>query len=127
MTTTNVRVALMTACASLVIAARPAVAVAQDPAVVNAETVKVKLENDRVRVLEAVLEPGQKEKPHAHPGYVTYVMTTGKMRMHAADGTTRDVELTAGQTLFTEPLTHWAENIGTTTMRFVLVELKKSN
>ena len=123
MSATKVRLALFAAVALLLMSPRQARA--QDPAVVNAETVKVKLENDRVRVLEAVLEPGQKEKPHAHPGYVTYVMTTGKMRMHAADGTTRDVELTAGQTLFTEPLTHWAENIGTTTMRFVLVELKK--
>ena len=100
---------------------------AQDPVAVNSATVKIKLENDRVRVLEAILEPGQKEKPHSHPGYVTYVLTTGKMRLHAADGTSRDAELTAGQVLFTEPLTHWAENIGTTTMRFVLVELKKQN
>jgi quercetin dioxygenase-like cupin family protein len=99
---------------------------AQDPVVVNSATVTVKLENDRVRVLEAVLEPGHKETPHSHPGYVTYVLTTGKMRMHAADGTSRDAALTAGQVLFTEPLTHWAENIGTTTMRFVLVELKPS-
>ena len=35
---------------------------AQDPAAVNAKTIKVKLENDRVRVLEATLEPGDKEQ-----------------------------------------------------------------
>jgi hypothetical protein len=29
-----------------------------------------------------------------------------------------------GQTIYRDPLTHWAENIGTTTIRLLLVELK---
>jgi len=95
-----------------------------DPAVVNAKTIQVKLENDRVRVLEAVLPPGAKEQLHAHPAYVIYVLAGGKSRNHAADGTTTETEFTAGQTIYREPLTHWAENIGTTTIRLVLVELK---
>jgi hypothetical protein len=37
---------------------------AQDPAVVNAKTIKVRFENDRVRVLEATLPPGVKEQVH---------------------------------------------------------------
>ncbi len=96
----------------------------QDPAVVNAKTIRVTLENDRVRVLEAVLQPGDKEQLHNHPAYVFYVLEGGTMRNHLPDGKTSDSKLEAGQVFFREPLTHWAENIGTTTVRVVLVELK---
>jgi quercetin dioxygenase-like cupin family protein len=97
---------------------------AQDPAVVNAKTVKVKFENDKVRVLEAELPPGTKEAVHSHPAYVIYVQAGGKVRNYAADGKTSESELKTGDVLYREPLTHAAENIGTTTMHFILVEMK---
>lgn len=99
---------------------------AQDPAVVQSATVKVKFENERVRVLEAILPPGVKEQVHSHPAYVIYVQTAGKVRNYASDGKTTETELKAGEVLYREPLTHAAENIGTTTMHFILVELKTS-
>ncbi len=98
---------------------------AQDPAVVNAKTIRVKLENDRVRVLEATLQPGDREQPHSHPAYVFYVIEGGRVRNHAADGTTSEAELKPGDVVYRDALTHWAENIGTTTIRLVLVEMKK--
>jgi quercetin dioxygenase-like cupin family protein len=100
------------------------VAPAQDPAVVNAKLVHVKLDNSRVRVLEAVLQPGDKEQMHSHPAYVTYVIEGGKIRNHLADGKTAEAELKAGDVLYREPLTHWSENIGTTPVHVILVELK---
>jgi len=96
----------------------------QDPAVVNAKTIAKKLENARVRVLEATLKPGDKEQTHSHPAYVIYVIDGGKFRNHAADGTVTDGEFKAGDVIYRDPVTHWAENIGTTTIRLVLVELK---
>jgi quercetin dioxygenase-like cupin family protein len=99
---------------------------AQDPAVVNAKTIKVKFENDRVRVLEAELPPGVKEQVHSHPAYVIYVLAGGKTRNYAADGKTTEVELKTGEILYREPLTHAAENIGDTTLHMILVELKTS-
>jgi len=96
----------------------------QDPAVVNAKTIALKLENPRVRVLEATLKPGDKEKSHSHPAYVIYVIAGGKFRNHAADGTVTDGEFKTGDVIYRDPLTHWAENIGDTTIRLVLVELK---
>jgi quercetin dioxygenase-like cupin family protein len=98
---------------------------AQDPVAVN-KTVKVKFENERVRVLEAELPPGVKEQVHSHPAYVIYVLAGGKVRNHAADGKTTETELKTGDVLYREPVTHAAENIGTTTMHFILVELKTS-
>jgi quercetin dioxygenase-like cupin family protein len=99
---------------------------AQDPAVVNATTIKVKFENDRVRVLEAELPPGVKEQVHSHPAYVIYVLAGGKYRNYAADGKTTDGELKTGEVLYRDPLTHAAENIGDTTLHMILVELKTS-
>ena len=98
--------------------------VAQDPAVVNASTIKVRIDNNKVRVLEATLKPGDKEKLHSHPAYVFYVIDGGKVRNHAADEKTTDAELKAGDVFYRDPLTHWAENIGDTTIRVLLVEVK---
>jgi hypothetical protein len=39
----------------------------QDPVVVNANTIVMKLDNPRVRVLDVTLKPGEKEKTHSHP------------------------------------------------------------
>ncbi len=100
---------------------------AQDPAVVNAKTIKVKFENERVRVLEAELPPGVKGQVHSHPAYVIYVLAGGKYRNYAADGKTTEGEFKTGDVLYRDPLTHAAENIGTTTMHLILVELKEAN
>lgn len=108
----------------LLFAALSTPVLAQDPAVVNPKTIRVKLDNERVRVLEAVLEPGDKEQLHSHPASVYYVIEGGKMRNHAADGTSTERDLQAGQVVYRDPTVHWAENIGTTTVRIVLVELK---
>ena len=96
----------------------------QDPLVVNSKTIALKLENARVRVLEGTLKPGDKEKTHSHPAYVIYVIAGGKVRNYAADGTATDVEFKTGDVIYRDPLTHSAENIGNTTIRFLLVELK---
>ena len=68
----------------------------QDPLTVNAKTIALKLENPRVRVLEATLKPGDKEQTHSHPAYVIYVIAGGKFRNHATDGTVTDGEFKTG-------------------------------
>lgn len=102
----------------------PASAPAQDVAAVNPKTITVKLDNDRVRVMEAVLPPGAKEQMHHHPASIVYVLAGGKIRNHAENGQTNEVSYAAGATLYREPLTHWTENIGTTTIRMIVIELK---
>ena len=97
---------------------------AQDPAVVNANTIKVKFENDRIRVLEASLPPGVKEAVHSHPAYAIYILEGGRTRNYAADGKVTESEFKSGEVIFREPITHAAENIGKTTMHMILVELK---
>lgn len=98
---------------------------AQDVAKVNPKTITVKLDNAHARVLEAVLQPGQKEQMHSHPASIVYVIQGGTIRNHAADGTTSEATLKDGDVIGRDPLTHWAENIGTTTVHLIVVELKQ--
>jgi quercetin dioxygenase-like cupin family protein len=97
---------------------------AQDPAVVNAKNLNVTLDNSHVRVMEATLKPGDKELMHSHPSYVVYVIAGGRVRNHGADGTTSESTFTPGQTIYRDPVTHWSENIGTTTIKTLVIELK---
>jgi len=97
---------------------------AQDPLLVNSKSIALKLENSRVRVLEATLEPGAREKMHSHPAYVIYVIAGGKVRNQSANGTVTETDFRAGDVIYRDPVTHWAENIGKTTIRLELVELK---
>lgn len=102
----------------------PHVAGAQDVAAVNPGNMKVTLDNPQVRVMEATLKPGVKEQMHSHPSSIVYVLTGGKVRSHTPEGKVSEATYTAGQTIYREPLTHWAENVGTTTIHLLVVELK---
>ena len=121
---TPMRTLTSAAITSLFVVLRSATLPAQDPAVVNARFLKVTLDNPRVRVMEATLPPGAKELMHSHPSYIVYVIEGGTVRNHNADGTTSETTFTPGQTNYREPVTHWSENIGTTTIRTLVIELK---
>lgn len=99
-------------------------ACAQDPAIVNSKTIRVRFENDRVRVLEAILPPGAREQVHSHPAYVIYVLAGGRYRNYAADGKITEGTFKTGDVIYRDPLTHAAENIGDKPLHFILVELK---
>jgi quercetin dioxygenase-like cupin family protein len=114
----------VTAVSPLLLAGTPAPSL--DPAVVNAGMEHVKLENSQVRVIEGVLQPGDREKMHSHPAFLTYVIAGGRIRNHFADGKVVEAELKTGEVLSREPQTHWVENIGTTVLHFLLVELKSA-
>lgn len=98
---------------------------AQDAEKATPKVVKLKLENERVRVLEALSNPGDKENMHSHPANIVYVIEGGKLRITTSDGKTSEVEFKAGDTIWREPVTHAAENIGTTRFHAIIVELKQ--
>ena len=98
---------------------------AQDAEKATPNVVKLRFENERVRILEATSQPGDKEQMHSHPQNVVVVLNGGKLRITTGDGKTSDVELKTGETLWREPLTHKAENIGATPFHAIIVELKK--
>jgi beta-alanine degradation protein BauB len=97
----------------------------KDPALVNPASISVRLENDSVRVMEADLPPGFQEKVHAHTPYVMYILNGGRVRIHGEDGSSREAELKPGDVFFSDPVTHWAENIGSSTVKILLVEIRR--
>jgi hypothetical protein len=97
---------------------------AQDAEKATPKVVKLKFENERVRVLETVSNPGDRELMHSHPANIVYVISGGKLRITTPDGKSNEVEFKTGDTLWREPVTHSAVNIGTTQLHAIIVELK---
>ena len=84
----------------------------------------VRFENDRVRVLELRLKPGEREGMHTHPQYVLYPLTDYRVKNTNADGTVRVFERKRGDVFWGEPVTHGGENVGETEVHAVIVELR---
>ena len=100
---------------------------AQDAVKVAADHYVVKLENKHVRVIENTLKPGEKDGMHTHPSGWYYVTQPGTMKVIHADGKSENWEAKAGEAGWLKAEgPHTSENIGTTTMGFVLVEVKSA-
>jgi quercetin dioxygenase-like cupin family protein len=99
-------------------------AAAQDPVKAAPQAFTQKLDNDHVRVLEYRTKPGVKEAMHSHGPSVIYVVVGGKFRSTTADGKSQEIEYKTGDVVWREALTHSGENIGTTELRAILVEMK---
>lgn len=96
-----------------------------DPVKISPQYYKVLLENDQVRVLEYHLKPGEKEAMHSHPAGVVYSIDGGRMKTTSPNGETHEGERKAGEVVWRDPVTHAAENIGSTEIHVLAVELKK--
>lgn len=97
---------------------------AQDVVKVAPNNCKVLLENDRVRVVEIWIKPGEKLAMHSHPAAVTYVLTPGKLKTTFPDGKTVETEAQAGQALWSDGGSHEQVNTTTTEVRALVVEMK---
>ncbi len=99
---------------------------AQDLVKLRPDMFTVKLENDRVRVVDWTFKPGDKEPTHTHPELVVYYLAGGKFRVYGPDGKVRRemFEVKAGDTFWQQPIKHALENIGTTEIHAIVVEFK---
>lgn len=101
------------------LAARPSLALSRGE--------KVVLENDKVRVVEFVLEPGAPMGMHDHPrDRVEISVGGGKVRVTTPDGKTQEAEEKEGSVVFSKasPARHDVVNIGSSVLRAYHVELK---
>lgn len=96
-----------------------------DPAVTNPQYYKVILENERVRVLEYVDQPGDKTTPHVHPDSVMYTLSSFHRRLVQGQEQ-REVRLESGVVSWLPAQQHQGENIGETPTHVLFVELKES-
>jgi mannose-6-phosphate isomerase-like protein (cupin superfamily) len=88
---------------------------------------KIVLENDRVRVKEAIFVPGDR-KPGMHTHdvpHVGVVIDGGTLRFNYPDGKTETLELKRGGAGYREAnVTHEAVNMGRQPIRVIEVEIK---
>ena len=97
----------------------------QDPVKVSPDLYKVILDNDRIRVLDITLKPGEKSPMHSHPDFAVYALTDGKALFTFKDGKTKDIELKKGQCVWNDAMSHAAENTGKTDLHVLNIELKE--
>lgn len=98
-----------------------------DALVTSPDRFRLLLENDEVRVLEYQLLPGQRDVWHTHPPKVSYVVSGGTLRITLKDGSSFQVAETTGDATWMNALgEHFAENVGSTPVRILLVEVKSA-
>ena len=96
----------------------------QDVVKVAGDSHRVIFENEHVRVLAVDIKPGQIAPMHSHPESVSYFLTDGKLKITLPDGKTIERNPKAGAAAWSDPVTHQAQNIGTTEFQQVQIEIK---
>ena len=91
------------------------------------DTIKVILENDKVKVTEYVSNPGKDicgKGKHTHAPHLSILLTDATVTVTPLDGKAQIFDVTAGTTFWSEAETHIAINSGSKIARAYLVELK---
>lgn len=100
--------------------------VSQDWKNTNPKMNNVLVDTTLLRGTVVTIEPGQKSDTHTHPANFFYALTDGKIIIHYTDGKNETWELKAGDAGFSVPeRPHVTENVGSKTVKFLLVELKE--
>lgn len=96
----------------------------QDAIQVAPDVYSVLFENDRVRLLQYHMQPGDNSAPHSHPSYLAYSLSDGTITFHTPSGESFDADMESGQTIWREAEDHSATNNGSSDVRGLLFELK---
>jgi quercetin dioxygenase-like cupin family protein len=110
-------------CLLVVALALGARALAQDRATI-VPGMKVLLDNECVRVQYHDVGVGQTVPMHSHPNYVVYTLRAFKARIRVKDGSQRISEHKAGEAYWNPAITHSVQNLGSTPIHNLIVELK---
>ena len=87
---------------------------------------KVIFEDQNFRVISATWKKGMTDKQHSHPlAFVTYALDDCTVKVHNADGTTRELKVKTGEA-HNGPITtsHAAENVTDADCHGLLIERK---
>ncbi len=87
-------------------------------------TTKVRLDNEKFRVVETWAKPGEKNEMKARSDRVIYSFNAGKQRIRYSDGKTEEVEFKAGDVRFRKADKSQAENIGKTETHNLVITAK---
>jgi hypothetical protein len=61
---------------------------------------------------------------HSHPAYLVLVLSPARMRMTSTEGRVTELDLPAGQISFSNATAHAGDNVGSTELHELIVELK---
>ena len=95
-----------------------------DPVKISPQLYTVRFENDRLRVLEYRLRPGEKEPMHSHPPGVVFALADATVKTTLPNGTVVAYPSHAGDVMWRDAVTHSGENVGATEAHYYAVELK---
>lgn len=96
----------------------------RDPLQVAPDHYTVRLENERVRVLEGVDQPGESIAMHDHPDTVMVALAPFERRLTLGNGRVIQTASRAGDVRWLPAQSHAGENTGSTSTRALFVELK---
>jgi mannose-6-phosphate isomerase-like protein (cupin superfamily) len=97
---------------------------AGDAAQVAPDVYKVIFENDRVRLLEARLQPGDTTAMHHHGDNLVYNLATGEVTFTDDAGKSMKASLATGEAMWFSAVDHSTHNTGSTEVHSLLFELK---
>ncbi len=98
-----------------------------DPVELDPDKFEVRLDNERVRVLEVRMLPGAKHAMHWHPAHLIYALTSYTFKDTYPDGTTKVGQRRAGGIVWSNELTHAAENFGNSPIHALIIELNEQS
>jgi quercetin dioxygenase-like cupin family protein len=82
-------------------------------------------ENDEIRILEHIINPGEKEPKHSHPSMYAYFIEDTEVTVTVeTDGSEAVRSLQAGENFLVPAVRHSIENTGNKRLHTILVELK---
>jgi len=84
---------------------------------------KVLVDNEKVRVIRATFNKGDKIPMHSHPDIIVYVVKGGKVKFTNADGKVIESDAKAGDVSFRPAVTHSHEHLDGG--EAIVIELKK--
>jgi len=91
------------------------------------DTIRVILENDKLKVTEYTSTPGKDvcgKGKHTHAPHLSILLTDAIVRQTTPDGKIQDFDLKSGATFWSEAGTHIAINNGNKPAKAYLIEVK---
>lgn len=96
-----------------------------DPTKVASAMYRLVDQNDRIRVMDVTIGPGERTEAHAHQASAYYSLSAGAGTLHAADGTTTTVAFRPSGAGFLDASgARVIENTGTSPIHFLMFELR---
>jgi len=87
-------------------------------------TIRILINNTKVRVQEIRSRPGNESPMRARPDRVQYILKGGKQRVHYSNGRTKVQILKPGTVVWRRKEKTALENAGKTEIRLIAVQLK---